>query len=57
MKTVKYNQVSNRAMVAGNEKKIGFIIHNGVVKQWVGIGWVELREATADDKKKYPKVV
>lgn len=56
-KTVKRSQVSNTAMIQGGEKTISRIIMDGVVKNWVGIGWVDEGEATAEDKKKYPTLV
>ena len=41
-------------MVNGNEKKYKIVIDNGIVKEWVGIGWIEIRKATKADK--YPIV-
>lgn len=32
------------------------VIHNGKIKCWVGIGWVEEREATPKDFEKIPEV-
>lgn len=55
-KTVTYRQVSTMAMVAGNEKKIRMVIHEENLKDWVGIGWVTIRKATARDKAMYPTV-
>lgn len=57
MKTVHVREVSNIKMVSGNEKKYTKIIHNGVVKEWVGIGWIPLNDATQEDEEKYPVVV
>lgn len=57
MKTVHAREVSNIKMVSGNEKKYTKIIHNGIVKEWVGIGWIPLNEATQEDNEKYPTVV
>jgi hypothetical protein len=48
--------VTNRAMVAGNEKHISIIIESGIVKEWVGIGWIDLRPATKTDRKTFPEV-
>jgi hypothetical protein len=31
------------------------VIHEGIVKRWVGIGWVGERKATAADYQKYPE--
>ena len=41
-------------MIAGNEKKYSRVIINGVIKNWVGFGWVDEGKATAEDFKKYP---
>lgn len=56
-KTVTYDQVSTLAMVAGGEKKYSTVIHNGVMMEWVGIGWVGGKKARAEDYDKYPEVV
>lgn len=56
-KPVSFRDVSTIAMVAGKEKKIAKVIHNGVVKEWVGIGWVDLDPATAADFLKFPEVL
>lgn len=55
-KPVSFRDVSTIAMVAGKEKTISKIIHCGVIKEWVGIGWIELRRATATDYLKIPQV-
>jgi hypothetical protein len=47
--------VTTIAMVAGNEKFITKIIdEDGLLKEWVGIGWIDIRTATKADRKKYP---
>lgn len=56
MKKVSRKNVSTLAMVAGNENKIDKVIHDGKLVQWVGIGWVELRDATPEDYRKFPEV-
>lgn len=33
------------------------VIHDGMVKCWVGIGWVVERPATPADKERIPEVV
>lgn len=53
-KTVTAAECTNNAMVSGNEKHISIIIKDNIVKEWVGIGWIELRDATEADKQKYP---
>ncbi len=49
-------EVTNSAMIAGNEKKYTHIILNNIVKQWVGIGWIDLHIASTKDLEKYPTV-
>jgi len=56
-KTVTLQEVSLMAMVSGGEDKHPVIIDEGFVKEWVGIGWITLRKATAVDRKKYPKFI
>ena len=57
MKTVRSSNVSNIAMTTGGEKKYSIVIDGGVVKEWVGIGWIDLNKATKADRKKYPTVI
>lgn len=57
MKTVKAEKVTLLAMVAGGEKKYSRVINGDRLVEWVGIGWIPLRKATAKDKKTYPTVV
>lgn len=56
MKTVPAHKLSNRAMVSGNEAYYRIVIDDGIVKEWVGIGWIELRKASKSDIGKYPTV-
>ena len=53
---IEAKHLSNMAMANGNEDQYSIVIDNDVVKEWVGIGWIELREATTKDKKDYPIV-
>ncbi len=55
-KPVSYHDVSTISMVVKNESKIKQIIHDGAVKEWVGIGWIEIRHAQASDYLKIPQV-
>lgn len=57
MNTVKSSELASFRMVAGNEKKYDKVVHNGVVKQWVGFGWVSEGPATDEDIAQYPTVV
>lgn len=56
-KTVTLRDVSTIAMVNRNELKITHVIDEGILKQWVGIGWIDLRKATKKDRAVYPIVV
>lgn len=43
-------------MTTGGEDRISKIILDGVVKEWVGIGWIDIGTATPDDYSKIPEV-
>jgi hypothetical protein len=50
-------ELSTIAMVNGNESKYKIVIDNGVLKEWVGFGWIILHGGvTPEDSKKYPTV-
>lgn len=55
-KTINADECSTIKMVAINEKNFGKVIDKGRVKEWVGIGWIDLRKATAVDRKTIPIV-
>lgn len=55
--TVTFDDVTVLRMVAGNEKRFTRVIHDGFVKEWVGMGWIALNRATAQDRRTYPTVV
>lgn len=57
MKTIRAYELSTIRMVAGREKTVSRVIDNTTLKEWVGFGWIDIREATSADKKKYPKVI
>lgn len=57
MKTIDIREVSNLKMVSGNEKRVRKIVQDGVVKEWVGFGWVEVRKATPRDLRTLRVVV
>ena len=54
---VKLSELTNMRMVAKNEAKYSIVIIAGIVKQWVGIGWVGEDKATDADRKKYPEAI
>ena len=55
--TVESRLLATISMVAGNERKSKHrkVIHEGVVKEWVGIGWVKTGEKPNPDQ--FPVVV
>lgn len=55
-KVVEAGACSKLAMVAGGEKKHGTVIDGGRVMRWVGIGWIDVGEATEADRAKFPQV-
>ena len=55
-KMINISELSSARMAAGNEKKYSMVIHNGQVKEWVGIGWIDVRSATKEDRKNLPMV-
>ena len=55
-KPVSYRDISSISMTSGKEKSLSMVIHGGILKQWVGIGWIDLRTAKKDDFEKYPEV-
>jgi len=55
-KPVTLAQVETIHMVQGGEQKISRIIHEGMVKNWVGIGWVTEGKAKPADYFKYPEL-
>jgi len=57
MEIVNAKELQNIRMAGHNEKKYPVVIDEGIVKEWVAIGWVDLRPAAKDDYKKYPTVV
>jgi len=60
MKKVKRSELATIRMVGHNEKKFSVVLMPETKlyrKRWVGFGWVDEGEASADDIKKYPVVV
>jgi len=55
--TVKRLELSNIRMIDGNEQKYDTVIQDGVLMEWVGIGWIGVRDATPEDNEKYPVVI
>jgi hypothetical protein len=58
IKTVKASDLSLLKMVAGGEKRHKIIVDtDGILKEWVGFGWINLRQATERDRERWPRVV
>lgn len=55
-KTISAKRCSTLAMVTHNDEP-DLVIDEGMVKRWVGFGWVTEREAKKRDYKEYPLVV
>ncbi len=56
-RTVTPRQCAIISMCDGRgEKTHSTVIDEGIVKDYVGIGWIDIRKATSDDYKKYPTV-
>jgi hypothetical protein len=56
--TVQASECSTLAMVAGgNENRFTKVVDGGVVKQWVGIGWVSEGPEEYPRDKDLPRVV
>ena len=56
MKKIPRSELSTIRMVAGNEKKYSTVIVDGVIKDWVGFGWVGEDTPTAEQRKTIPEV-
>lgn len=55
-KPLKRSQVTNIAMTTGGEDRISKVILDGVVKEWVGIGWIDIGTAEPADYLTIPEV-
>lgn len=55
---IKREMLSPIRMTTGGEKKYPIVIDtDGMVKEWIGFGWITLEQATAEDIAIYPRVV
>jgi len=50
-------ELFSACMTCGNETKYTKVIHKGILKEWVGIGWIPLRIATKDDVPRWPESI
>ncbi len=55
--TVHARDCSTLAMTAGNERRFSKIVDDGIVKQWVGFGWVSEGPEEFPRDAKLPRVV
>lgn len=56
--TVPAEELSNIKMTTGNEREYTKVIDRGVLKEWVGIGWIDTDpEPSVNDYERYPAVV
>ena len=56
MTQIPAKELTNMAMVNGNEAFYKVVIDTGMIKEWVGIGWIEIRKANPADYKRIPEV-
>lgn len=58
IKTVNASDLSLLKMVAGGEKRHRVVVDtDGILKEWVGFGWIDLRPASEADRERWPRVV
>jgi ssDNA-binding Zn-finger/Zn-ribbon topoisomerase 1 len=57
MRVVLREKLSKTHMTTGGEKSISKVIDGDRVVEWVGIGWIDLREADERDRRRYPIIV
>lgn len=54
---VKRSELSNLRMVVGNEDLYTKVVDGDRLKEWVGIGWVDVGMATEEHRTLYPTVI
>lgn len=57
MKTYPRHKCSTLLMGCGGRGKPTRVIDGDTLKEYVGIGWIEIRKATARDRRLYPVLV
>lgn len=55
-KTIDASKLASAVMAGGGERRIKRVIDEGMVKEWVGIGWIPIRRSTKQDRSRYPTV-
>lgn len=54
---VKASDLSLLKMVSGGEKRHKIVVDtDGILKEWVGFGWINLRPASEADRERWPCV-
>jgi len=53
---VNARELSNTKMSNGNVELFPKVIDHGIVKDWIGMGWVNSHAASEEDYFKYPEV-
>lgn len=56
-RTVHVSELSRIKMTGRNESIYQSVIDGDQLTEWVGFGWIDIRKATPEDIKKFPKVV
>ena len=54
---VKRSELSLLRMVAGNEDLYTKVVDGDRLREWVGIGWVDVGMATEEHRTLYPTVI
>lgn len=54
---VKRSELSILRMVAGNEDLYTKVVDGDRLREWVGIGWVDVGMATEEHRTLYPTVI
>lgn len=57
MKTIERSKLSTIGMVSGRERRIHKVIDGGIVRLWVGIGWVDEGPPTRHQKRHLHHVI
>jgi len=56
--TVHASDLTLVKMDAGGEKRHKIVVDtDGILKEWVGFGWIDLRPASEADRGRWPRVV
>lgn len=57
MRTIDAEAMSIERMIGGGYKQHPYVIDSdGWLKWWLGMAWIKVRVATAEDRKRWPSV-